>query len=150
MKIVFNNDFPVATGTHGVETSISFDKARLVDGEIVDVSQFTQFFIDKGGRKHAVDLDSYQPLSCNIDDELVFDDGAWRIKTPLDFYQDSRDEVEKRRQNEYTSRVRPYLEEAKIKKYMGDQAEYTLLMDLAVQEREKIKAEHPWPTPPTN
>ncbi|MFS1463852.1 hypothetical protein BCU40_022130 [Vibrio lentus] len=148
MKIVFNDDFPVAIGTHGIETSIPFDQARLVDGEIVDVSQFTKFFIDKGGRKHAVDLAGYQSLSCNIDDELVFEDGAWRIKTPLDFYQDSHSEVEKRRQIEYTSRVRPYLEEAEIKKHMGDQSEYIRLMDLAVQEREKIQTENPWPTPP--
>lgn len=150
MKIVFDNDFPVAIGTHGIETDVSFDHARLIDGEIVDVSQFTQFFIDKGGRKHAVDLGGYQSLSCNIDDELVFDDGVWRIKTPLDFYQDSRSEVEEKRQIEYTSRVRPYLEEAEIKKHMGDQSEYTRLMDLAVQERQKIQTENPWPTPPTN
>lgn len=63
-------------------------------------------------------------------------------------YEQAKKSVDELREIEYTKKVRSYIEEAEIKKHMGDHDEYTRLMDLAVLERKKIQAEHPWPTPP--
>ncbi|MCG9786311.1 hypothetical protein L1D61_04080 [Vibrio mediterranei] len=148
MKIIFDNDYPVAIGTHGIETNILFEKARFIDGVIIDASKLSEFFIDSGGRKHIVNEPNYQFLKCRLDDELVLDQNIWRTKTSSDTYQEQVQVVDGVRQSEYTQRVRPYLEEAEIKKHMGDETEYTRLMDLAVQEREQIQIENPWPTSP--
>ncbi|MEZ8930320.1 MULTISPECIES: hypothetical protein [unclassified Vibrio] len=150
MKIIFEYDYPVAFGTHGIDTDIPFEHARKVGGEIVDVSMDTTFFIDSGGRKHVLNIDNYQQLDCHINDELILDNGIWRIETASDVYQIKRTDIAQQRQLEYTQRVRPYLEEAEIKKHMGDQSEYNRLMDLAVEEREKVQTQNPWPTPPTS
>jgi hypothetical protein len=59
-----------------------------------------------------------------------------------------RADVDANRRAAYTLRVRPFIEEAEIKKHMGELDEFERLMDLAVAEREKIQAEHPWPELP--
>lgn len=118
-------------------------------GKIESISSATDFYIDDEGRKHLYQQDeSQQFISCNHDDVLVKDSDIWRVENENDIYQEQRKTVDEKRESEYTSRVRPFLEEAEIKKHMGNQAEYTRLMDLAVQERELIQTENPWPTPP--
>ena len=73
--------------------------------------------------------------------------GKW-VTNQQSKYEAERAEVDSTRQHQYTMRVRPFLEEAEIKKHMGDLAEYERLMDLAVEERAKIQAEYPWPVAP--
>lgn len=117
-------------------------------GETFLVNQ-NEFYIDQSGTKYlSKQSDTDQLLDCSFNEELVREDGIWRVKNENDIYQEQYSKVDKARQNEYTARVRPYLEEAEIKKHMGDQNEYTRLMDLAIQEREIIQLENPWPINP--
>ena len=139
---------------HNVKVSegVRLSDMRFDGSQLVDVSGYVdyQFYIDSEGYKHIVQHDEWQPLICGFNDALVNESDIWRVKSADDVYQEQRKAVDDKRQFEYTQRVRPYLEEADIKKHMGDQDEYTRLMDLAVQEREKIQTENPWPTPPIN
>ncbi|WP_019274441.1 hypothetical protein [Vibrio coralliilyticus] len=131
--------------------ALSLDRLRVVDGELVDAVDYSCFYIDAVGVKHIERHDeTWQEIECGYSDVLVKDGSTWRLKTEQDVYQEQYKAVDDKRQSEYTLRVRPYLEEAEIKKHMGEQKEYTRLMDLAVQERERIQDEHPWPTEPTN
>ncbi|GLT18056.1 hypothetical protein GCM10007938_18340 [Vibrio zhanjiangensis] len=117
-------------------------------GESFSINR-NKFYIDHFGTKFiSQQNETDQLIDCNFNDELVCEEGIWRVKNELDVYQEQHAKVKKARQAEYTARVRPYLEEAEIKKHMGDQAEYNRLMDLAVKEREKIQSEHPWPISP--
>ncbi|WP_019277085.1 hypothetical protein [Vibrio coralliilyticus] len=131
--------------------ALSLDRLRVVDSDLVDAADYSRFYIDVVGVKHIKQHDeTWQEIECRYSDVLIKDGSAWRLKTEQDVYQEQYKAVDDKRQTEYTKRVRPYLEEAEIKKHMGEQDEYTRLMDLAVQEREKIQTENPWPTPPTN
>lgn len=119
-------------------------------GEPFSINQ-NKFYIDRLGTKFiSRQSDTDQLIDCHFNDELVNENSIWRVKNENDIYQEQRDKVDNIRQKEYTSRMRPFLEEAEIKKHMGDQSEYNRLMDLAVKEREKVQIENPWPTPPTN
>ncbi|AIW21356.1 hypothetical protein F0267_26185 [Vibrio coralliilyticus] len=130
--------------------ALSLDRLRVVDGALVDAADYSRFYIDAVGVKHIEQHDeTWQEIECGYSDVLIKDGSAWRLKTEKDVYQEQYKAVDDKRQSEYTQRVRPYLEEAEIKKHMGDQSEYTRLMDLAVQERETIQTENPWPEPPT-
>lgn len=131
----------------------AMEKGRLrFDGKyLVDALNFDVFFVDDDGIKHITNhKENWQEIQCGFTDKLIKDGSLWRLKNEHDVYQEQYKVVDDKRQAEYTARVRPYLEEADIKKHMGAQDEYTRLMDLAVQEREKIQTENPWPTPPTN
>ncbi|GLT18881.1 hypothetical protein GCM10007938_26630 [Vibrio zhanjiangensis] len=119
-------------------------------GESFSINQ-NKFYINNSGTKFiSQQNETDQLLDCYFADDLVNEDGIWRVKNERDVYQEKYDKVDKDREAEYTARVRPYLEEAEIKKHIGDQDEYIRLMDLAVQERQKIQTENPWPTPPEN
>ncbi|AYV20489.1 hypothetical protein [Vibrio mediterranei] len=140
---------------HGqiLKETAQFDQLRFDGEKIVSVADLAleQFYIDNLGQKHIVDFgEGWQSLTCQFGDQLVRDNGVWRVRNTDDDHLEDKQKVDQFRQSEYTRRVRPYLEEADIKKHMGDQDEYTRLMDLAVQERAKIQAENPWPTPPEN
>ncbi|MGY3687564.1 hypothetical protein ACXAAV_12880 [Vibrio coralliilyticus] len=131
--------------------ALQLGELRFLNNELVDAKNFSRFYIDTIGIKHIKRHDeTWQEIECGYSDVLIKDGSTWRLKTEQDFYQEQYKAVDDKRQTEYTRRVRPYLEEAEIKKHMGEQSEYDRLMDLAVQEREKIQAENPWPTPPTN
>jgi len=131
--------------------ALSLERVRVADGVLVDAADYSRFYIDAVGVKHIERHDeTWQEIECAYSDVLIKDGSAWRLKTEQDVYQEQYKAVDDKRQSEYTQRVRPFIEEADIKKHMGDQDEYTRLMDLAVQEREKIQTENPWPTPPTS
>ena len=53
--------------------------------KIIDIRKIPQpytFYIDEKGIKHIVKLnDNWQELKCNWNDELVLDNGKWRVKT---------------------------------------------------------------------
>ncbi|NOI32307.1 hypothetical protein [Vibrio coralliilyticus] len=126
-------------------------RLRVSNGQLVDAADYSRFYIDTVGVKHIERHDrTWQEIECGYSDVLIKDGSIWRLKTEQDVYQEQYKAVDDKRQTEYTRRVRPYLEEAEIKKHMGEQSEYDRLMDLAVQEREKIQAENPWPKSPTN
>ncbi|KFI13324.1 hypothetical protein IX95_05090 [Vibrio sp. B183] len=158
VQVQSNSDIPnLASGSmpnlltvpDALINALSLDRVRVVDGELVDAAVYSCFYIDAVGVKHIERYDeTWQEIECGYSDVLVKDGSAWRLKTEQDLYQEQYKAVDDKRQMEYTQRVRPYLEEAEIKKHMGDQAEYTRLMDLAVQEREEIQTENPWPTSP--
>ncbi|WP_052131695.1 hypothetical protein ABF162_08260 [Vibrio coralliilyticus] len=134
-----------------LKEALLLERLRAVDGVLVDAMDYSRFYIDAVGVKHIDRHDeTWQEIECGYSDVLIKDGSSWRLKTEQDVYQEQYKAVDDKRQSEYTQSVRPYLEEAEIKKHMGDQDEYTRLMDLAVQEREKIQTENPWPTSPTN
>ncbi|NOI20819.1 hypothetical protein F0223_21585 [Vibrio coralliilyticus] len=130
--------------------ALSLDRLRVIDGELVDAMDYSRFYIDAVGTKHIERHDeTWQEIECGYSDVLIKDGSNWRLKNENDVYQEQYKAVDDKRQTEYTQRVRPYLEEAEIKKHMGEQEEYIRLMDLAVDERETIQTENPWPEPPT-
>ncbi|NOI32312.1 hypothetical protein [Vibrio coralliilyticus] len=131
--------------------AFSVGRLRVSNGQLVDAADYSRFYIDTVGVKHIERHDeTWHEIECDYFDVLIKNDSSWRLKTAQDVYQEQYKTVDDKRQSEYTQRVRPHLEEADIKKHMGQQDEYSRLMDLAVQEREKIQTENPWPTPPTN
>ncbi|MCG9785389.1 hypothetical protein L1D52_24070 [Vibrio brasiliensis] len=120
----------------------------IMDGMVSNTVQ-TLYIDENGGKYQTKQNESWQTLECHPSDHLVrVSDNRWRLKNEQDTYLEEKAKIDKRRESEYTNRVRPYLEEAEIKKHMGEQAEYIRLMDLAVEERKKIQADNPWPTPP--
>lgn len=130
----------------------SYDASALrYDGsDIVLPGNYTTFYIDSDGVKHIIQHDDlWQELECAFDDDLTTDDdGNWKVKDSNDEYNENYSSIETSRTEAYTSRVRPYLEEANIKQYQGDEEEYTRLMELAVAERVAIQEEYPWPESP--
>ena len=106
----------------------------------------TEFYVDSVGAKHASRQNAAdQVMSCHFNDVLVKDNDVWRVRNADDDYQDTYQAVDNARQDAYTARVRPLLEEAEIKAHLGESDEYARLMDLAVVERASIQAENPWP-----
>lgn len=158
VQIRDDNDIPnFATGSlpslkfvpDNLKDALTSGRLRTSNDELVDAADYSRFYIDAVGVKHIERHDvTWQEIECGYSDVLIKDGSSWRLKNDQDVYQEQYKAVDDKRQNEYTQRVRPYLEEAEIKKHMGEQFEYDRLMDLAVQEREKIQTENPWPTPP--
>lgn len=157
MFAIIQNDLILGRTTepqvHGqkLESSVPFHHLRFDGERIVNVNtlDIDEFYIDEQGQKHIVNAPGeWQALACSFQDVLVSENGSWRLRNVMDDYLEEIQKVDHFRQSEYTQRVRPFLEEAEIKKHMGDQNEYTRLMDLAVEERERIQNENPWPTPP--
>ena len=64
--------------------------------EIIDIRELSQpytFYIDEKGVKHILQLNqNWQPLKCNWDDELVNDNGTWRVKTEAEKLQEKKQE----------------------------------------------------------
>jgi len=64
--------------------------------KVIDIRQLPQpykFYIDEKGIKHILQLDpSWQPLECNWDDELVNDNGMWRVKTEEEKLQERKEQ----------------------------------------------------------
>lgn len=92
MIIEFDGDFPVARGQHTAGVPVppalkavvaaDWTRVRLVNGAMVDASQFAAFYIDDLGRKHAAKVRGLPLVQCRFEDELTRDtDGQWRIKT---------------------------------------------------------------------
>ena len=160
VQVQSNSDIPnLASGSmpnlltvpDDLTDALSLGRLRVVDGVLVDGSDYSRFYVDAGGVKHIERHDeNWQEIECDYATELIKSGELWRVKTAQDIYQRQYAEVDAQRQVAYIARVRPFLEEAEIKKHMGKQSEYDRLMDLAVKEREKIQTENPWPTPPTN
>lgn len=147
-KIIFVDDYPVAIGSSGIETEVSFRNARLVNGEVVDVSTYTHFYIDDGGRKHVVSDAKYQYLECRINDELVIDEGLWRKKNASDDFITLYDKVDSTRRSLYAQVVDPLIAEAVVKRLKGNEAEAIELEKQGLAAREKIQLENPWPVNP--
>jgi len=62
--------------------SVDIERLRYDGGEIIDVgTSARKFFVDKRGVKHISDStdDERQVLYCRFDDELVCEDGKWRV-----------------------------------------------------------------------
>lgn len=55
------------------------ERLRVLDGEVIDAADFSEFHIGDDGYKHIVAGDGRQPLACAWDDELTLDGGAWRV-----------------------------------------------------------------------
>jgi len=60
--------------------------------EVIDIRKLPQpytFYIDEKGIKHILQLNqNWQPLQCNYDDELINDNGIWRVKTEAEKLQE--------------------------------------------------------------
>ncbi|MGF1909161.1 hypothetical protein L4C38_06960 [Vibrio kasasachensis] len=55
--------------------------ARFSDMSIVDIRELTTFFINESGDKFVCEFSGYQQIQCQFDDELLFTDGKWKVKT---------------------------------------------------------------------
>ncbi len=89
MKVITNGDLVLGETVGdviGVDIpnnliNLPFSCLRLVNGVIQDVSSNTSWFIDQSGQKHIVQSDlSWQSLTCDWDDELLFDN-TWCVIT---------------------------------------------------------------------
>ena len=78
-------------------------------------------------------------------DEWVY--GQW-VTNNKKRYENNYKQIDANRRTKYTKRVRPYLEEAQIKKYQGLEDDYQALLDKAAAERVIIQEEEPWPEMP--
>jgi len=59
------------------------DQLRYINSQVVDVTGYTQFFIDSNGLKHGVHTDStWQALNCSWNTLIVFDkqQNVWRVR----------------------------------------------------------------------
>lgn len=64
---------------------LPLDQIGLSDSGPVDLATLSAFWIDDAGRKRAAqDQPSWQALSCAWGDDLVLDDGTWRVATESD------------------------------------------------------------------
>lgn len=73
----------------GVIASAAFaafpiERLRYDGQQIVDAGAVTSWWVDASGRKHLEEGPGRQALSCAWDDELVDDDGTWRIRGSAD------------------------------------------------------------------
>ncbi len=67
-----------------IRSNVSKENARLLYGKVVNGNDYTDFFIDPGGKKHVEKHDNkWQKLSCNFIDELIHD-RKWRVKSAAD------------------------------------------------------------------
>lgn len=89
MKVITNGDLVLGKASgdiSGVEVptnliALPLNQLRYVNGSIQDVSSVTSWFIDQSGQKHIAQTDSsWQSLTCDWDDELVFDN-TWTVIT---------------------------------------------------------------------
>ena len=55
--------------------------ARFLNKSIVDIRERTTFFINESGDKFVSEFSGYQQIQCQFDDELLFTDGIWKVKT---------------------------------------------------------------------
>lgn len=92
MIVEFDGDIPVAVGQFiaGAEippelAGVDWQHLRLVDGKIVDGSQFGAFYIDALGRKHAERRRGLPLVQCRITDTLLRNgSGEWRVQTAIE------------------------------------------------------------------
>jgi len=77
--------------------------------QIIDIRELPQpytFYIDEKGIKHIVQLDeSWQPLKCNWYDELVNENGIWRVKTE----EEKLEEYKQEKLKELDSKAKNYI-----------------------------------------
>ena len=68
--------------------------------EVIDIRKLPQpytFYIDGKGIKHILQLNqNWQPLQCNYDDELINDNGIWRVKTETEKLQEKKQEKQEK------------------------------------------------------
>lgn len=159
MKIIFNDDYPAGIGTAGIETDVILMHARLVNGQVIDASKLTTFYIDAQGLKHAVKRDDYQEVECAFDDELVQEENdVWRKRNTSDEVADLQNQYEAEllvvsntRESLYKEQVdRLRNEAASIRRVDGDEEkaeEYEAQADAAYL---KIREENPWPENPAS
>lgn len=96
MRGVIRDDLIVAISSeNGVpipHSRIEYLRYDPVAKAVIDIRQLPQpytFYIDPNGVKHIVQIEpDWQPLDCNWDDELVFENGKWRIKTKEEKFQE--------------------------------------------------------------
>lgn len=62
---------------------------RFVDNEVINASDNKQWFIDDSSFKHIVNHGNWQPLECNIDDQLLKNGDVWVVADAL--YWDKRE-----------------------------------------------------------
>ncbi len=84
-KYIIEDDFIMAESTEGIEYKglTPASQLRFIKGEFRDVSEYTRFYIDEDGRKHAIKKEDWQEVFCTIDDELEFKNGQWHVANPL-------------------------------------------------------------------
>ena len=156
MKIIVIDDYPAGIGSAGIETNIALMNARLVDGQVIDASQLTKFYIDDDGLKHAVKRYGYQEVECDFDDELVKENDFWRKRNTSDEAADLQREYELQilkvsniRESLYKEQVdRLRNEAASIRRVDADEdkaSEYEAQADAAYL---KIRKDNPWPENP--
>ncbi|PHR92520.1 MAG: hypothetical protein COA78_33385 [Blastopirellula sp.] len=95
MKVILETD--IVTGSFsgdmdGVDISselavLPFEHLRFDGDDIVDASAIVDWLIDGAGQKRLPAMhpgSGFQVLQCAIDDELLFENDIWRIKTDAD------------------------------------------------------------------
>ncbi|MEM7651878.1 MAG: hypothetical protein AAF220_01730 [Pseudomonadota bacterium] len=99
MRIIFNGSRMAQAGENirGVdvpEALLSVPPARIglsQTGEMIDLATRTHFFVNDLGIKHLEQDDpAFQRVDCAWDDDLILDDGTWRVRTSDDDLADLR------------------------------------------------------------
>lgn len=91
IKLVVRDDLVIGkhNGNFGIAlpyefSGVAISNLRLLGGKVFDASNLDKWFIDDHGVKHVVESDGRQALDCRIDDNLVFDNGVWRVRGSVD------------------------------------------------------------------
>jgi hypothetical protein len=94
-KVVVKDDLIIGKhdGAFGLElpkdlSDVSVSNLRFLNGKFLDVSDWTNWFIDGSGVKHVVEGSGWQELECHFNDVLILDDGQWRVRKNVDDYDD--------------------------------------------------------------
>ncbi|MBU2710802.1 hypothetical protein [Zooshikella harenae] len=157
MKAILDRDLIIGTVTghcNGIEIPVYLHNHKLYtlrfNGEdIVSISQYKKFYIDKTGIKHIIQHNSaWQPLVCDFDDELILENGIWRIKNNNDKYNETINSVSAKRRSDYIKEADP----------LKNEYDYDLIVNPGNADAKKhqwiakvkeIKARYPFPSKAT-
>ncbi len=91
MKAIIDGDLVVGFGdgdVAGIDVPEEFrglpaERIRYASGELVDISEVQEFFVDRNGVLHVVDGDGRKAITCEWNAQLVCDkaSGTWRART---------------------------------------------------------------------
>jgi len=74
--------------------NLPLSQLRFDGQKIVDASTYTTFYVDENGTKHIIQHNpSWQELQCKFDDELVNENGVWRVKTKEDYLKELKQDL---------------------------------------------------------
>ena len=95
MRAIIKNNEIVGIGNsvEGVEIPLDliglpYPRLKHLNGSIVDAETISNWYIDPFGRKFTTVEDGRELIACEWDDELVQENGSWRVKTQVDFNAD--------------------------------------------------------------